>query len=60
MTDNKTKRVSAEEQIPTIIAEMRAAAAAFQKIGLGVSLFGSARIPRDHPFYALAPAAAPA
>ncbi len=32
---------------------MRAAAAAFQKIGLGVSLFGSARIPRDHPFYAL-------
>jgi uncharacterized protein (TIGR00730 family) len=53
MTDNKTKRVSAEQQIPTIIAEMRAAAAAFQKIGLGVSLFGSARIPRDHPFYAL-------
>lgn len=30
---------------------MRAAAAAFQKIGLGVSIFGSARIPRDHPFY---------
>lgn len=32
---------------------MRAAAAAFQKIGLGVSIFGSARIPRDHPFYEL-------
>lgn len=32
---------------------MRAAAAAFQKIGLGVSIFGSARVPRDHPFYAL-------
>lgn len=53
MADNKTKRVSAEQQIPTIIAEMRAAAAAFQKIGLGVSIFGSARIPRDHPFYEL-------
>ncbi|WP_323017169.1 TIGR00730 family Rossman fold protein [Castellaniella sp.] len=53
MTDNKTKRVSAEQQIPTIIAEMRAAAAAFQKIGLGVSVFGSARIPRGHPFYEL-------
>ncbi len=32
---------------------MRAAAAAFQKIGLGVSVFGSARIPRGHPFYEL-------
>ncbi|HET8598606.1 MAG TPA: TIGR00730 family Rossman fold protein [Castellaniella sp.] len=53
MTDNKTKRVSAEQQIPTIIAEMRAAAVAFEKIGLGVSIFGSARIPRGHPFYEL-------
>ncbi|WP_323012589.1 TIGR00730 family Rossman fold protein [Castellaniella sp.] len=53
MTDNKTKRVSAEQQIPTIIAEMRQAAVAFQKIGLGVSIFGSARIPRGHPFYEL-------
>ncbi|CAM5778086.1 TIGR00730 family Rossman fold protein [Castellaniella caeni] len=32
---------------------MRAAAVAFQKIGLGVSIFGSARIPRGHPFYEL-------
>lgn len=32
---------------------MSAAAAAFQKIGLGVSVFGSARIPRGHPFYEL-------
>lgn len=32
---------------------MRAAAQAFRHIGLGVSVFGSARIPRDHPFYAL-------
>ncbi|MFA5664033.1 TIGR00730 family Rossman fold protein [Castellaniella sp.] len=48
-----TKRVSAEEQIPTIIAEMQNAAAAFRKIGMGVSVFGSARIARSHPFYAL-------
>jgi uncharacterized protein (TIGR00730 family) len=53
MTQNKTKRVSAEQQIPTIVSEMRTAASAFQKIGLGVSIFGSARIPRDHPFYKL-------
>ncbi|MFT0534141.1 TIGR00730 family Rossman fold protein [Castellaniella hirudinis] len=53
MTDNKTKRVSAEQQIPTIITEMRQAAVAFQKIGLGVSIFGSARICRGHPFYEL-------
>lgn len=32
---------------------MRAAAAAFQKIGMGVSIFGSARIPPGHPFYDL-------
>ncbi|HEX2519498.1 MAG TPA: TIGR00730 family Rossman fold protein, partial [Castellaniella sp.] len=32
---------------------MRQATAAFQKIGPGVSIFGSARIPRDHPFYRL-------
>ncbi len=32
---------------------MRTAAQAFRHIGLGVSVFGSARIPRDHPFYAL-------
>lgn len=52
MTNNKS-RVSAEQQIPTIIAEMQTAADAFKKIGLGVSVFGSARIARDHPFYAL-------
>lgn len=32
---------------------MRAAALAFQTIGAGVSIFGSARVPRDHPFYKL-------
>src|SRR5690606_9604764 len=53
MANNKTTRISAEQQIPTIISEMRTAAQAFRHIGLGVSVFGSARIPRDHPFYAL-------
>lgn len=32
---------------------MREAATAFEKIGLGVSIFGSARIPSEHPFYKL-------
>ncbi len=32
---------------------MRTAAQAFRHIGLGVSIFGSARIPRGHPFYDL-------
>ncbi len=32
---------------------MRTAAQAFQHIGLGVSVFGSARIPKGHPFYDL-------
>ena len=31
---------------------MRGAAATFHKIGLGVSVFGSARISPEHPFYA--------
>lgn len=47
------KRVSAQEQISTIITEMTDAATAFKKIGMGVSIFGSARIGRDHPFYSL-------
>jgi uncharacterized protein (TIGR00730 family) len=53
MTNNKTARVSAEQQIATIESEMREAAMAFEKIGLGVSIFGSARIPSEHPFYKL-------
>lgn len=53
MANNKIIRMSAEQQIPTIISEMSAAADAFRHIGLGVSVFGSARIPQDHPFYAL-------
>ena len=52
MTDNKTQRVSVEQQIPTIIAEMHATAEAFHKTGPGISVFGSARIARDHPYYA--------
>lgn len=53
MANNKIIRMSAEQQIPTIISEMSAAADAFRHIGMGVSVFGSARIPQDHPFYAL-------
>ena len=53
MTDNKTQRVSVEQQIPTIIAEMQASADAFHETGPGISVFGSARISRDHPYYAL-------
>ncbi|WP_269497504.1 TIGR00730 family Rossman fold protein [Castellaniella sp. S9] len=53
MANNKTTRVSAEQQIPTIISEMTTAAQAFRHIGLGVSVFGSARIPRGHPYYDL-------
>ncbi|HEX7385705.1 MAG TPA: TIGR00730 family Rossman fold protein [Castellaniella sp.] len=51
MTNNK--EVSAEQQIATIGQEMRVANKAFESIGPGISLFGSARIPRDHPFYKL-------
>lgn len=53
MANNKIIRMSAEQQIPTIISEMNTAADAFRRIGLGVSVFGSARIPQNHPFYAL-------
>ncbi|MER1967015.1 TIGR00730 family Rossman fold protein [Castellaniella sp. GW247-6E4] len=35
------------------MSEMSTAAQAFRHIGLGVSVFGSARIPRGHPFYDL-------
>ncbi|CAM5195094.1 Cytokinin riboside 5'-monophosphate phosphoribohydrolase OS=Castellaniella defragrans OX=75697 GN=HNR28_003179 PE=3 SV=1 [Castellaniella defragrans] len=55
MTDNKeaAQVVSAEQQIATIELEMQAATQAFKRIGLGVSIFGSARISRDDPFYRL-------
>lgn len=48
-----TKRVSAQQQISTMVTEMTDAAAAFKKIGMGVSVFGSARIKPDHPFYGI-------
>ncbi|HUH39700.1 MAG TPA: TIGR00730 family Rossman fold protein, partial [Castellaniella sp.] len=53
MANNKTTRLTAEQQIPTIISEMSTAARAFHNIGLGISIFGSARIPPGHPFYEL-------
>lgn len=51
MTNNKATEVSAEQRIATIGQEMQAANKAFRTIGPGVSIFGSARVPRDHPFY---------
>lgn len=36
-----------------MVTEMTDAAAAFKKIGMGVSVFGSARIKPDHPFYGI-------
>lgn len=53
MANNKIIRMTAEQQLPTIISEMRVAADALQHVSLGVSVFGSARIPPSHPFYAL-------
>lgn len=50
---DKTVRVSATEQIPAIMSEMQAAADTLQEIGQGVSIFGSARITPDSPYYAL-------
>ena len=54
MANNKIIRLTAEQQIPAIISEMQAAAETFHQIGMGVSVFGSARIRPDHPFYATA------
>jgi len=43
-------------QIPVIMSEMQAAADMLQEIGWGVSVFGSARIKPESPYYALAEA----
>lgn len=42
------------QQIPRIMSEMEAAAETLQEIGWGVSVFGSARIRPDSPYYHLA------
>jgi len=53
MTVNKIVRASAAKQIPEIMSEMQAAADTLQQVGWGVSIFGSARITPDSPYYAL-------
>jgi uncharacterized protein (TIGR00730 family) len=46
----------AAQQIPGIMSEMQVAAETLQEIGWGVSVFGSARIRPDSPYYALSEA----
>lgn len=48
--------MSAAQQIPRIMAEMKTAAEVLQEISWGVSVFGSARIQPDTPYYALSEA----
>src|SRR3546814_11645105 len=56
MLSNKIVRMPAAQQIPGIMSEMQAAAETLQEIGWGVSVFGSARIRPDSPYYALSEA----
>ena len=53
---NKIVRLPATQQIPRIMSEMEAAAETLQEMGWGVSVFGSARIQPDSPYYHLAEA----
>ena len=53
MTNNKIVRMPATEQIPGIMSEMQKAAETLQEIGWAVSVFGSARILPDSPYYSL-------
>ena len=46
-------RVPASEQIPGIMSELQTAADTLQEIGWGVSVFGSARLRPDSPYYQL-------
>ena len=54
MNRNKVVRTPVARQIPVIMSEMQSAADMLQDIGWGVSVFGSARIKPDSPWYALA------
>ena len=53
MSNNRIIRTPANQQIPEIMAEMKTAADKLEEIGWGVSVFGSARIRPDSPYYAL-------
>ena len=54
MSSNKIIRTPVARHIPVIMSEMQAAAETLQEIGWGVSVFGSARIKPESPWYALA------
>src|SRR3546814_687827 len=56
MLSNKIVRMPSAQQIPGIMSEMQAAAETLKEIGWGVSVFGSARIRPDSPYYALSEA----
>lgn len=56
MSNNRIVRLPASQQIPGIMSEMQIAADTLQEIGWGVSVFGSARIRPDSPYYALSEA----
>ncbi|RTZ44472.1 TIGR00730 family Rossman fold protein [Candidimonas sp. SYP-B2681] len=56
MLNNKVVRMPAAQQIPGIMSEMQKAADTLEEIGWGVSIFGSARIKPDSPYYALSEA----
>jgi len=51
MSNNKTVRLPARAQIPTIMSELTAAADTLEEIDLGISIFGSARVQPDNPYY---------
>jgi len=51
MVTKRGLETPAEKQIPGIISEIEAAADALAHIGPAVSMFGSARISRDSPYY---------
>ena len=53
MRISKIGRMPAGRQIPQIMSEMQAAADTLMEVGWGVSVFGSARIKPDSPYYAL-------
>ena len=53
MSRNKVVRTPVNRQIPVIMSEMQTAADTLQEIGWGVSVFGSARIKPDSPYYAM-------
>ncbi|WP_452101189.1 LOG family protein [Candidimonas humi] len=54
MTINKTVRTPVDRQIPRIMSEMQAAADRLHDVGWGISIFGSARLRSDSPYYAMA------